>query len=173
MLLKDSVILITGAAARVGRTVALTLARQGAHIAFSYYLPDEPWAQTQADIEACGVQALAVQTEIRDAAQVRRLVSATVEKFGRLDVLINSASVRNWPRISLGVAPTDWRSPISRVRSVTLTSMMFMMPIPPTIREMPATQASRFRKAAVVDSWVAMISCWVVMEKESEARVTL
>jgi len=93
MLLKDSVVLITGAAMRVGRTVALTLARQGAHIAFSYYLPDEPWAQTQAEIEACGVRALAVQTEIRDAAQVRRLVSATADKFGRLDVLINSASV--------------------------------------------------------------------------------
>jgi NAD(P)-dependent dehydrogenase (short-subunit alcohol dehydrogenase family) len=93
MLLKDSVVLITGAATRVGRIVALTLARQGAHIAFSYYLPDEPWAQTQAEIEACGVKALAVQTEIRDAAQVRRLVSATVEKFSRLDALINSAGI--------------------------------------------------------------------------------
>lgn len=93
MRLKDLAVLITGAAARVGRVVALTLAHQGAHIAFSYYLPDEPWAQTQAEIEACGVQALAVQTEIRNAVQVRRLVSATVEKFGRLDVLINSASV--------------------------------------------------------------------------------
>ena len=93
MPLKDSVVLITGAAVRVGRAVALSLARQGAQIAFSYYLPDEPWEQTKAEIEACGVQVLAVQTEIRDAAQVRRLVSATVEKFGRLDVLINSASI--------------------------------------------------------------------------------
>ena len=91
--LKDSVVLVTGAATRVGRTIALTLARRGAHIAFSYYLPDEPWAQTRAEIEACGVKALAVQTEIRDAAQVRRLVSATVEKFGRLDALINSAGI--------------------------------------------------------------------------------
>ena len=93
MQLKDSVVLITGAAARVGRAVALNLARQGAHIAFSYYLPDEPWAATLAEIEACGVRALAVQTEVRDAAQIRRLVAATVEKFGRVDVLINSASV--------------------------------------------------------------------------------
>jgi len=43
-----------------------------------------------------------------------------------------------------------------------------MMPIPPTISETPATQASRERKAAVVDSCVSMMSCWVVMEKEPE-----
>ncbi len=107
MLLKDSVVLITGAAMRVGRVVALNLARQGAHIAFSYYLPDEPWSQTQREIEACGVQALAVQTEIRDAAQVRRLVSSTVDKFGRLDVLINSASI--WLRAPFAqITEDDW-----------------------------------------------------------------
>ncbi len=65
-----------------------------------------------------------------------------------------SASERNCKRMSLGVAPTAWRMPISRVRSVTLTSMMFMMPMPPTISETPATQASRLRKVSVVDSWV-------------------
>ena len=51
--------------------------------------------------------------------------------------------------------------------------MMFMMPMPPTIRLTPATQASRLRKAEVVDSWVLMMSCWVVIVKESEARLTL
>ena len=87
--------------------------------------------------------------------------------------LNNNASERNCQRISLGVAPTDWRRPISRVRSVTLTSMMFMMPIPPTIREMPATQANRLRKAAVVDSWVVMMFCWVVMVKSGAVAETL
>lgn len=91
--LNGAVVLITGAAMRVGRAVALHLAEQGAHIAFSYYLADEPWQQTQADIEAFGVQALAMQTEVRDADQIRALVAATVERFGRVDVLINNASV--------------------------------------------------------------------------------
>ncbi len=91
--IKDSVVLITGAALRVGHATALSLAQQGAHIAFSYYLPDEPWQQTQVEIEAYGVKSLACQTEIRDAAQVKRLVEATVNEFGRVDVLINNASV--------------------------------------------------------------------------------
>lgn len=91
--IKDSVVLITGAAQRVGNATALHLAQQGAHIAFSYYLADEPWQQTQKEIEAYGVKTLACQTEIRDAAQVKHLVEATVKEFGRVDVLINNASI--------------------------------------------------------------------------------
>ncbi len=93
MELNGAVVLITGAAMRVGREVALHLAAQGAHIAFSYYLADEPWQQTVADIEVLGVEALAVATEVRDAVQVRALVEATMARFGHIDVLINNASV--------------------------------------------------------------------------------
>lgn len=93
MELNGAVVLITGAAVRVGRAIALHLAEQGAHIAFSYYLTEEPWEQTKAEIEALDVQALAVQTEVRDADQIRGLVAAAVERFGRVDVLINSASI--------------------------------------------------------------------------------
>jgi NAD(P)-dependent dehydrogenase (short-subunit alcohol dehydrogenase family) len=93
MEIKNAVVLITGAAMRVGREVALALAGQGAHIAFSYYLEDEPWQQTQAEIEALGVRSLAVRTEIRNASEVRRLVDETVRTFGQIDVLVNNASV--------------------------------------------------------------------------------
>jgi len=93
MEIKDSVVLITGAATRVGCETALYLAQRGAHIAFSYYLPEEPWQQTQKQIESCGVKTLVQQTEIRDAAQVKRLVEETVKTLGRVDVLINNASV--------------------------------------------------------------------------------
>ena len=54
-----------------------------------------------------------------------------------------TASTRNWFKISLVSAPTAIRNPISRVRSVTETSMMFMMPTPPTTRETAATDMPR------------------------------
>ncbi len=54
-----------------------------------------------------------------------------------------TASTRNCVRMSLVFAPAACRSPISRVRSVTDTSMMFMMPIPPTMSETDAMAASR------------------------------
>ena len=53
------------------------------------------------------------------------------------------ASKRNWRRMSVGVAPSALRRPISRIRSVTDTSMMFITPMPPTSREMPAMPPSR------------------------------
>src|SRR5574341_911466 len=87
-------------------------------------------------------------------------------------MLNRSASVRNCRRTSFGVAPTDCRIPISRVRSVTLTSMMFIMPMPPTMSETPATHASRLRNAAVVDSRALIMSCWVVTVKSAVSSVT-
>ena len=51
---------------------------------------------------------------------------------------VTPASTTNWVRMVLSCAPSAFRIPISRVRSVTDTNMMFMMPMPPTSSEMPA-----------------------------------
>jgi NAD(P)-dependent dehydrogenase (short-subunit alcohol dehydrogenase family) len=93
MKIENSVVLITGAAMRVGRTVALELARKGAVIAFSYYLEEEPWHETMEEIESLCGGCLAIQTEIRSATDVQKLVQQTIDHFGRVDVLINNASV--------------------------------------------------------------------------------
>ncbi len=77
------------------------------------------------------------------------------------------ASIKNCVRISRPCAPTAMRVPISRVRSVTLTSMMFMIPIPPTINEMTATPASSAVIVSVVAVAVAAISSWVRTVKSS------
>lgn len=54
-----------------------------------------------------------------------------------------TASIKNCCRMSAAVAPSALRSPISRVRSVTLTSMIFMIPIPPTRSDKPAMAPKR------------------------------
>jgi NAD(P)-dependent dehydrogenase (short-subunit alcohol dehydrogenase family) len=107
MQIEGAVVLITGAALRVGRCIARHLAAQGAHIVFSYYRDDEPWQEAKAEFERCGVRALAVQTEIQDAAQVRRLVETAHKAFGRIDVLVNNASV--WLKSPLlDITEADW-----------------------------------------------------------------
>jgi NAD(P)-dependent dehydrogenase (short-subunit alcohol dehydrogenase family) len=107
MEIKGSVVLITGAAERVGRAVALYLAERGAHIVFSYYDAKEDWENTLAEINALGVSGLAVQTEVRDSKQVHRLVEAAIQQHGRIDVLINNASV--WLRSPmLEITEEEW-----------------------------------------------------------------
>ena len=72
-----------------------------------------------------------------------------------------TASITNWVRMSRGLAPIASRSPISRVRSVTDTSMMFIMPIPPTISETQATAASRAETVRVDASCAATMEAAV------------
>ena len=93
MQIKNAVILISGAAMRVGRAIALELAQKGAKISFSYYIQDEPWQETMSEIKNLCGECLATQTEIRNPAEVKNLVNKTMDHFGRIDVLINNASV--------------------------------------------------------------------------------
>ena len=78
-----------------------------------------------------------------------------------------SASSRNCRRIAARGAPIAMRMPISRVRSVTETSMMFMMPMPPTIRLIEPIAASSAEIAAVVVDNVSVIAVRLVTVKSS------
>ncbi|MCS7055462.1 MAG: SDR family oxidoreductase [Thermoflexales bacterium] len=107
MEIAGAVVLITGAAQRVGRAVALDLAARGAHIAFSYYLASEPWRDTADAIARLGVRSLAMQADVTRAADVRALAQATLQHFGRVDVLINNASI--WLRKpALEISEAEW-----------------------------------------------------------------
>ena len=67
--------------------------------------------------------------------------------------LSTTASIMNWSKMSRDWAPTARRKPISLVRSVTLTNMIFMIPIPPTNNEIPAIAAKNVvSKVVMVES---------------------
>ena len=68
-------------------------------------------------------------------------------------------------------APTDMRMPISRVRSVTETSMMFMIPMPPTRSDTPAIAASSVVRVFDVCEAVSMISDWFITSKSASSPV--
>lgn len=107
MEIKDSVVMITGAALRVGHTIALHLAQRGAHIAFSYYQDNEPWEEAKAEIEACGVNVMARQLEVRSAQQIDAFVKDVIAEFGHIDVLINNAAV--WLKNDfLNISEQEW-----------------------------------------------------------------
>jgi len=112
MELQNKVALITGAAARVGKTIALALAKRGVTIAFTYFCDEEPWRETLAEIEALGVPALAMPLDVCRMEQPRQIVNQIVAKFGRIDLLVNNASV--WLRAPfLEITPEQWQTALA------------------------------------------------------------
>lgn len=91
MELNGTVALLTGGA-RVGRAVALGLARRGARVALAYRSSQRAARETQGAIEKAGGRALLVRADLSRPGDAQRLVAAVTGRWNRLDVLINMAS---------------------------------------------------------------------------------
>src|SRR5207302_6268324 len=88
--LKGRVAIVTGGNGGIGLGMARGLAAAGASIVVAARNADKS-RQAVAELEALGTTALAVSVDVTDEAAVARLVAATRERFGRLDVLVNNA----------------------------------------------------------------------------------
>lgn len=93
MQLTDRFALVTGAAHRVGREIALELARAGAHLCVHYHTAAAQAEATAAEVRALGRQALTVRADLRQPEAITALFAAIEAAFGGLDVLVNSASI--------------------------------------------------------------------------------
>lgn len=91
--LRDSVVLITGAAKRIGRAIALELAGHGAHIALHYHRSRTAAERTAREVAALGAKVYLVQADQCKPAEIRRAVAKVIKHFGRIDILINNASI--------------------------------------------------------------------------------
>jgi pteridine reductase len=86
------VALVTGAAKRIGRAVAVRLASDGADVVIHYHRSKSDADDTVTEIASLGRECFAVQADLGSVAQIKRLFQQTTEQFGRLDILINSAA---------------------------------------------------------------------------------
>ena len=87
----DRVVLITGASSGVGAALAEQLAGMGARVVVNYSRSADAAEAVVSRITSAGGQALAVQADVSEEADCKRLVVATIEQFGQLDVLVNNA----------------------------------------------------------------------------------
>jgi len=88
--LKDKVAIVTGGSRGIGRSICLGLADEGCRVAFCAR-GGEKLREAEAEIRAKGVDALGIQADVTVAEDVERLVSETVARWGRIDVLVNNA----------------------------------------------------------------------------------
>ena len=93
--LSGKVAIVTGSARNIGRVTAEELARGGAAVTINAVQAKALAEEVAQSIVNQGGRAIAVKADIRDPADVERLVGATVDAFGGVDILVNNAAVRN------------------------------------------------------------------------------
>ncbi len=109
MLLEGRKAIVTGASSGIGKSTALRLAAEGAHVCLNYYSQTEkPSAEDAvAEIGKTGGRAIALQADVGSEDDVKRLVSETARELGGLDLLVNNAGIEN--KIALTEMPlADW-----------------------------------------------------------------
>jgi NAD(P)-dependent dehydrogenase (short-subunit alcohol dehydrogenase family) len=109
--LENKVALVTGSAHTIGKAIAIALAQQGANLV----LADrdvEAMKETEKTILDLGVQVEAVQTDVKEEKQIEALFARTMERFGRLDILVNDAGIFSGGPIDK-LSTEDWDAVIA------------------------------------------------------------
>ena len=88
----NPVVLVTGASRGIGREIALAYARRGAQLVLAARTA-EALAAVGREVEALGAEVLAIPTDVASSAAVDALIAGTIERFGRIDVLVNNAGI--------------------------------------------------------------------------------
>jgi 3-oxoacyl-[acyl-carrier protein] reductase len=104
--LKDKVALVTGASQGIGWDIAQALVVAGAKVAVAART-GEKLALLVGEIEAAGGEAIAVKMDVADAEQVKTGFKQVLEKFGRLDILVNNAAITR-DGLAVRMKPDDW-----------------------------------------------------------------
>ena len=96
MKLTENVAIVTGSAAGVGAATARLFATKGWNVVVNYSRSEDDAKETQAACQAEGVETLMVKADISDDSECRRLVEETIEKWGRVDALVNNAGTTKY-----------------------------------------------------------------------------
>ncbi|MCS5732476.1 SDR family oxidoreductase [Herbiconiux daphne] len=90
--LEGKIAVITGADSGIGKAVAIAYAREGADVVISYLNEDTDAEDTRHWVEKAGRRAVLIPGDLADPAHCRAVIAATVERFGRVDVLVSNAA---------------------------------------------------------------------------------
>ncbi len=132
--MQGKVAIVTGGAKGIGRHAALTLAQAGAKIVIAD-ADAERMHKTLGEIQKLNREAIAVPTDVRDEKEVRRLVFAVSDRFGRIDALINDAGIvphfnwgiPRWPRVRY-LSKDFWDSVIQTNLGGTFLCTKYVVP---------------------------------------------
>ncbi len=107
MEIRDKVALVTGGAHRVGKAIALALARSGAHVAITYNTSSDQARNTLGEVRQSGVRAAAFKCDQQSNVSIEQLFESLQREFDHIDILINSAAIMERQSV-LDVTLDDW-----------------------------------------------------------------
>ena len=109
--LADRVAIVTGGSRGIGRATAIALATEGAKVVVNYARSSAAAEEVVAEITAAGGEAIAVGADVSQAEEVDNLIKQTLDKFNRIDVLVNNAGITR-DNLLMRIKPADWQAVI-------------------------------------------------------------
>lgn len=91
--IQDRVAIVTGAGRGIGRAIAIALAQKGVGVVVNYSRSEAQALEVAQQIQALGSQAIAVKANVSRSIEVDRMVATALERFGRIDILVNNAAI--------------------------------------------------------------------------------
>lgn len=125
--LDNRVAVITGGSRGIGKGIGLSLAKEGANIAFSYLKNEAAAAETVKEIEALGVKALAIKADSSKEADVINMRNVVEEHFGKVNILVNNAGTIGLEVNVADMEVAEWDKVIGTdLRGIFLTTKYFI-----------------------------------------------
>ena len=108
MELQNKVALVLGAIKGIGKGIALSLAQAGVKVALTYFDWEEELPALKKDLTAEGSDHLILKTNLLETAAIPAMIDAVIERFGRLDILINNIERGGWPVVHGPYQQQQW-----------------------------------------------------------------
>jgi NAD(P)-dependent dehydrogenase (short-subunit alcohol dehydrogenase family) len=122
------VVLITGATSGIGKATAYAFARQGAKVLFCGRRK-ELGEQNAREIEALGGQAAFMRADVRNEEEVRNLVNACVQRYGRIDIAFNNAGIEAPPKTVADLSLAEWTNVMNTNLTGVFLGMKYQVPV--------------------------------------------
>jgi 3-oxoacyl-[acyl-carrier protein] reductase len=116
--LNEKVVVITGGSRGIGKAIAISLSKKGAKVAVNYSSGADAADKVISEIEGMGGKAMKVKADVSKPSEVRAMFQTVLERFGRVDVLVNNAGTAGKPQL-LEISEAEW----DRVLAVNLKGM--------------------------------------------------
>jgi len=119
--LRDKVAAVTGSSKGIGRAIALAFAREGANVVVNYFRAEGNAKEVASEIKKMGQEAFAVKADVSRAEEVQSMMDEALERFGKIDILVNNAA--DFSAMDFSLKSPDWEG-WDRMMAVNLKGML-------------------------------------------------